>query len=616
MDQDGSDELNSAPDGWVRSPRTVRVSPVDELSGVAEIRYRLDASDWATCTGDVVVSGEGEHTLQYRAVDAAGNIETERQSTVFIDDTAPQTTSTAVASYTNTATIGFTATDGLSGVATTRWRLNGGSWSTEPTLRLTVGGTYNLEFQSVDWAGNTEAVRSATFSLTRRHESQETRLFYKGTWAHNTSGTKSGGTWHYTYTPGSGMYFQFRGTGFDLISSMSNAYGIALVTVDNTTSTVDFYSSSTKHQQKVMSVSNLSDGLHTVKIQWTGQRNPASSKPDFGIDAVDLRGYLVDPVIRFEQDVPEIAYEEIWANNTSTSRSSGSWAFTYTQDSNAYVKFRGTGIDLISSKSAAYGIAQITLDGVATSTVDFYSTSSKHQQRVWSVTGLDDGEHTVSIKWTGTKNPASSKPDFGIDAVDVYGGYLLQATVPPKTRYENSSGLMVWDGPWAQVASSTRSGGSWAYTYQPESVANIRFNGTAFDLISSKGSAYGIAKLTLDGVVHTVDLYSASTLHKQKVFSANGLAPGDHTLTIESTGTKNAASSKADFGIDAMDVAVPLQAVSSIRAQDPLRELDRPRLWDGPWAQIASTRVPAAAGPTPTSPRPWPTSGSRVPRST
>ena len=56
-----------------------------------------------------------------------------------IDDTAPVTTSNALASYAETATISLTATDALSGVASTEYRLDGGAWTSGTSVTVTSG---------------------------------------------------------------------------------------------------------------------------------------------------------------------------------------------------------------------------------------------------------------------------------------------------------------------------------------------------------------------------------------------------------------------------------------------------------------------------------------------
>jgi|GEM_PF-2714688 len=54
---------------------TLEISATDDMSGVAEINYRVDGGSWMTYASSFVVSGNGAHTVEYYAVDGAGNEE-------------------------------------------------------------------------------------------------------------------------------------------------------------------------------------------------------------------------------------------------------------------------------------------------------------------------------------------------------------------------------------------------------------------------------------------------------------------------------------------------------------------------------------------------------------
>jgi FtsP/CotA-like multicopper oxidase with cupredoxin domain len=84
------------------------------------------------------------------------------------DTTPPTTTSNAVASYDNSATILLTATDGVggSGVDQTYYAIDGGPTQTGTTVVASTIGTHTLSFWSKDLAGNIESPRpTATFRI-------------------------------------------------------------------------------------------------------------------------------------------------------------------------------------------------------------------------------------------------------------------------------------------------------------------------------------------------------------------------------------------------------------------------------------------------------------------
>ncbi len=79
--------------GWYRGTVTVTLNATDALSGVDEIAYAVDdGSDWETYDGGITISGTGNHTLQFRATDVAGNQETTRNISIKIDSTDPSAT--------------------------------------------------------------------------------------------------------------------------------------------------------------------------------------------------------------------------------------------------------------------------------------------------------------------------------------------------------------------------------------------------------------------------------------------------------------------------------------------------------------------------------------------
>jgi len=247
--------------------------------------------------------------------------------------------------------------------------------------------------------------------------------------------------------------------------------------------------------------------------------------------------------------------EGTWSAAANDKRSAGSWLYSNAPDSAYYIRFTGTRLDLIGSLAPNYGIARVTVDGTRVSTADFYSSGFLHNQKVWSINGLHNAEHTVVIEWTGTKNPASTGTGIGVDAIDI-DGQLLQASLPGPAlvRYEETAPEIDWTGSWLSAASASRSGGAWMYTNADGSKATVRFTGTKVDLIVSVAPTYGIAKVTLDGKVHMVDLYSPSFINRLNVWSSGKLVNAEHLLTIEWTGTKNAASSGTGIGIDALDI--------------------------------------------------------------
>lgn len=113
--------------GWyVVSGIPVAFSAQDAESGVLATYYRIDDGEVQTYGQAFTASlGDGDHTIEYWSVDNAGNGETHRSVTVSVDTAAPGITASVIGGtlgdngwYTSAVTVGFTCTDGGSGVAT------------------------------------------------------------------------------------------------------------------------------------------------------------------------------------------------------------------------------------------------------------------------------------------------------------------------------------------------------------------------------------------------------------------------------------------------------------------------------------------------------------------
>ncbi|MBN1267640.1 MAG: hypothetical protein JXA25_19265 [Anaerolineales bacterium] len=135
--------------GWYRSGGTASAAAVDALSGVAGAGCRVDGGEWVSGT-EAPVNGEGAHTVDWRAVDAAGN-ETGITQELRLDSVAPETAILSPPAgeekyYGGLVHICGTCTDAGSGLARCEVSLNDGGW--EP-LAVT-GGSWGLD---VDTAG-------------------------------------------------------------------------------------------------------------------------------------------------------------------------------------------------------------------------------------------------------------------------------------------------------------------------------------------------------------------------------------------------------------------------------------------------------------------------------
>ncbi|MCB7136042.1 OmpL47-type beta-barrel domain-containing protein [Cellulosimicrobium marinum] len=157
---------------------TATLTATDDASGVESVEYDLDGAGWTGYTGPVVVDEPGEHTLVYRATDAAGNVSEETVTTFTVveedtgDTTAP-TVGTEISgtqdedgAYVGSASVMVTATDDGSGVASVEYDLDGAGW-TEYTEAVVVDepGRHTLAYRATDEAGNVSEAATVTFDV-------------------------------------------------------------------------------------------------------------------------------------------------------------------------------------------------------------------------------------------------------------------------------------------------------------------------------------------------------------------------------------------------------------------------------------------------------------------
>jgi hypothetical protein len=169
----------ATPDGsnnWFqRSSITFTLAATDATSGVANSYYTIDGGGQQTYSGTVTVSTQGDHTVTYWSVDAAGNTENTNTTHIKLDNVKPATTlTTSPASPDGTnnwfkqSSVTFTlaATDATSGVASRFYTIDGGAQQTySGTVTVSGQADHTVTYWSVDNAGNTENTNTTHIKL-------------------------------------------------------------------------------------------------------------------------------------------------------------------------------------------------------------------------------------------------------------------------------------------------------------------------------------------------------------------------------------------------------------------------------------------------------------------
>ncbi|MEU4770066.1 Ig-like domain repeat protein [Actinosynnema sp. NPDC023794] len=156
---------------------TVTVTASDAGSGVGLVEHEVDDTGFVPHTEPVRITAVGDHSVQYRATDRAGNT-SEVGSVSFrvveppSDTTPPEVaadvagTKDARGNYVDKATVTITATDADSGVRSREYRLHAGPWTayTAP-VEVTTPGSHMVHFRATDNAGNTSPEGVVAFTV-------------------------------------------------------------------------------------------------------------------------------------------------------------------------------------------------------------------------------------------------------------------------------------------------------------------------------------------------------------------------------------------------------------------------------------------------------------------
>ncbi len=161
--------------GWYISPVSLLVNAVDALSGVAFIENRLDGGSWTT--GNSLLLSDGEHTVEARATDNAGNLSAVSLAETIglqVDTTAPSLATALTGTigladwYVSDVTVTATVFDATSGIALTEYQVDGGGWEPGTIITVSADGPHTVDFRTTDTAGNrTTDTKSFKIDQTR-----------------------------------------------------------------------------------------------------------------------------------------------------------------------------------------------------------------------------------------------------------------------------------------------------------------------------------------------------------------------------------------------------------------------------------------------------------------
>ncbi|MFH1784517.1 MAG: Ig-like domain-containing protein [bacterium] len=153
------------------------ITSADSISGVKEINYRFDETSWipvanSSATFTSVSLVDGEHSLEYYALDNLDNQEDTKSSVVYVDNTPPETQLSVDGEQfdvggdiyiTSLTELVLSATDLGVGVKDTLYRLDSGAYQAYiSSITIADEGQHIVEYYSLDNLSNQEAAKSFT----------------------------------------------------------------------------------------------------------------------------------------------------------------------------------------------------------------------------------------------------------------------------------------------------------------------------------------------------------------------------------------------------------------------------------------------------------------------
>jgi hypothetical protein len=376
-----------------------------------------------------------------------------------------------------------------------------------------------------------------------RVEESDPAVTLSGAWTRSDASLGwSGDSAMQSTVAGASASITFAGTSVRWLGSRGRGMGIAAVSVDGGPAReVDLFARPADEiHTEIITISNLSAGQHTLKIEVTGRANSEAQSNVVVVDAFDVQpGTTVshwqdtDPNARFSAGWIKSGGGYPWSGNgvSNAPQLPVTAQETETAGESVTLPFRGTAISWIGYRGPDGGIAVVQVDGGTPTEVDTYSPTAKFQPVVFTATGLADANHTLTIQATGRKNAASTAARIVVDAFDV---------ITPGRRYEEGDPSIAYVGAWhSHNDARVWSEGATATSNETGATATFSFTGTSVSWIGcEKSSAGGTARVYIDGVfVQEVRLNQSYPIegYQMTVFRADGLTNGAHTLTIEVT---------------------------------------------------------------------------------
>jgi serine protease len=136
-------------------------------------------------------------------------------------------------------------------------------------------------------------------------------------------------------------------------------------------------------------------------------------------------------------------------------------------------------------------------------------------------------------------SPGSATYRFRVRAIDAAGNASAWAAGPRfyVRRIQESSTAIRYAGTWSRVSATAALGGRYRLTTRARASATYTFTGRSVAWVANRGTAFGSARVYIDGVYRGTVNLRASSAWRRIVFSRTWASSGRHTIRIVGSGT-------------------------------------------------------------------------------
>ncbi|RUS47880.1 S8 family serine peptidase [Cohnella sp. AR92] len=423
------------------------------------------------------------------------------------------------------------------------------------SYKAAKAGYYYIDVYAFAGAGNYSLRKSQDYrdKSAGTYEDTNPAVVFTGTWLTVSKPEYSGGTAKQLNEAGQAE-FSFTGNQIEWIAFKDSNQGIADVYIDGKkAASPSLFSSSFLPKQSVFK-QTMPYGVHTIRIDWTGNKDWQSSAAAVNVDSFFVSNAPETFTVTLQEDDLGAIYYGDWRTYSSASYSGGLQASSGNKGDYVDISFTGTGVKLLANLFPYIGgEASITIDhhSETAQTISFKGDNDQYQVPVYDSGKLSNGPHVLRIVNT---SPDPSYSTISVDALIVTKATREETMPEPVTIIEEYYPSVVYEGVWNTSFSRKHSGISAKYSNVSGSYAEYTFESNKIKVLGETGPNRGKVNIYIDGQLVTktpIDLYSSKYQYRAAIFESDILDFGKHTIKVVNAGEKNEKSSGTYVSIDA-----------------------------------------------------------------